>query len=184
MGLLREVRAAKKPGCPVCGPRGDAYNQGRFLNWAKCWVPSHSHLSRHLLLVDAQHKLFQARSARRLLKACVDAECHCKAGHVDKSKVSSKRHSDTMMDSAPDSPNSGSDASWAMEPKEKKHKFRFARLFQRKPKSHAAGSDAASVASSLASESSRFQVSQIAAAAHSRRWSTGIYCPFLLQRPP
>ena len=63
------------------------------------------------------------------------------------------------MDSAPASPNSGSDASWAMEPKEKKHKSRFAKLFQRKPKSHAASSDAASVASSLASESSRYQVS-------------------------
>ncbi len=60
--------------------------------------------------------------------------------------------------SAPASPNSGSEASWAMEPKEKKHKSRFAKLFHRKPKNHAASSDATSVASSQASESSRYQV--------------------------
>ena len=28
VGLVREVRAAKKPGCPVCGPKGDAYATG------------------------------------------------------------------------------------------------------------------------------------------------------------
>jgi hypothetical protein len=28
VGLLREVKAVKKPGCPVCGPRGVAYDQG------------------------------------------------------------------------------------------------------------------------------------------------------------
>ena len=29
VGLLREVKAMKKPGCPVCGPRGVAYDQGQ-----------------------------------------------------------------------------------------------------------------------------------------------------------
>lgn len=28
VGLMREVKAMKKPGCPVCGPRGVAYDQG------------------------------------------------------------------------------------------------------------------------------------------------------------
>lgn len=146
-----------KPGCPVCGPRGDAYNQGTPPAPLHCAL----HLCRPLPLrlspcvLDMSH-LQRAVSQGLCSSPTSNAECHCKAGHVDKSKLSSKRHKD--MDSAPDSPNSGSEASWAMEPKENKHKSRFAKLFHRKPKNHAAGSNATSVASSQASESSRYQV--------------------------
>jgi hypothetical protein len=46
VGLVREVRAAKKPGCPVCGPRGDAYATGETATF-RClhgcllhWLPT------------------------------------------------------------------------------------------------------------------------------------------------
>ena len=157
MGLLREVRAVTKPGCPVCGPRGDAYNQGTPPATPDCALhlcrPPSTHISRCVLnLQHLQGSVLQGSCS----SAPSHAECHCKAGHVDKSKLSSKRYS--SKESAPESPNSSSEASWALEPKEKKHKSRFANLFHRKPKNHAASSDATSVASSLASESSRYQV--------------------------
>ena len=65
MGLLREVRATKKPGCPVCGPRGDAYNQGEVLSnqhAASRLLPhSQSHLLLHLQPQQSAHG--QARKA-------------------------------------------------------------------------------------------------------------------------
>ena len=71
----------------------------------------------------------------------------------------SSKHHHSSLDSEPASPASGSDASWAMEPKkEKKHKSGLAKLFHRKPKNHAASSENHSVASSQASESTGYQV--------------------------
>ena len=160
MGLLREVRAVTKPGCPVCGPRGDAYNQGTPPTPLVCALSLCGLHSIYLPPSVLNLQCFQGAFSQSLCSnAPSRAECHCKAGHVDKSKLSSKRHKDA--DSAPESPNSGSEASWAMEPKENKHKSRFAKLFHRKPKTHAASSDAPSVASSQASESSRYQVRRL-----------------------
>ena len=84
------------------------------------------------------------------------AECHCKAGHVDKSKLGRKSYS--AMDSGEASPLSGSEAGWGPENKESKHKARLAKLFHRRPKSHGSSHDASSVADSQATESSRYEV--------------------------
>ena len=52
----------------------------------------------------------------------------------------------------------GSEAGWAPESKENKHKARLAKLFHKHPKSHGASPDASSMADSLAAESSRYEV--------------------------
>ena len=85
------------------------------------------------------------------------AEGHCKAGHVGKSKSKSKKFS--KLDSDPSSPASGSEASFALEPKkENKHKSRLARLFKRHPKGDGASPDANSAASLLPSQSPHHEV--------------------------
>ena len=65
----------------------------------------------------------------------------------------------SKLDSDPSSPASGSEASFALEPKkENKHKSRLARIFKRHPKGDNASPDANSVASSLPSQSPHHEV--------------------------
>ena len=80
VGLLREVRAARKPGCPACNPKGDAYADG-VLSPVK-----------HTLLLDCRPWCVEGKvgsggwksfhSGLTNAECCATAECHCTAGHV------------------------------------------------------------------------------------------------------
>ena len=112
--------------------------------------------------VSAVHQIFilllrmcsvmQSAVASAVKGVSCHTECHCKAGHVDKSKLGKKSYS--AMDSGAASPVSGSEAGWGPENKESKHKARLAKLFHRRPKSDGASS----VADSQATESPRHEV--------------------------
>ena len=118
--------------------------------------PSVSAVHQIFILLLRMCSVMQSATASAVKGVSCDAECHCKAGHVDKSKLGKKSYS--AMDSGAASPVSGSEAGWGPENKESKHKVRLAKLFHRRPKSDGASHHASSVADSQATESSRHEV--------------------------
>lgn len=117
--------------------------------------PSISAVHQIFILLLRMCSVMQSTTASAVKGVSCHAECHCKAGHVDKSKLGKKSYS--AMDSGADSPVSGSEAGWGPENKESKHKARLAKLFHRRPKSDGASHHASSVADSQATESSRHE---------------------------